>query len=272
MSKISCGMSVLRQTLPKTINPKGIGYIQPNGIINFQTAEAAETYAKNRVLAALKSLNPFERGVELKGTRILGEADGDAFLISNEAASKILHEQGSTFVHGHPQHNELGALPLSLTDFVSMITQKYSKIIAYNTSGEYCTLKRKPKGFFMRLLPKNLLDEIEQIGMRGDCLYATELYSKRMSPLYPPELQDKMDYIFQYGYKKMGYFFNKKKAKIGEEIVKNMSTEELILLAETEKNAICSQKGTEIIHNFWQKFAKHTGDFEYSTNFSNLVK
>lgn len=63
IQQVKSGTSVLMQKFPKgKISPKSLGYVRPDGKINFATKEAAATYAKNRVVSPLNIGNPFERG------------------------------------------------------------------------------------------------------------------------------------------------------------------------------------------------------------------
>ena len=53
------GKAPLKWTPPKLIQPKNLGWIRPDGKINFQTEDAAMEYAKNRAVGALKKTKPF---------------------------------------------------------------------------------------------------------------------------------------------------------------------------------------------------------------------
>ena len=77
LDAIKLGMSLLTYKVPKgKINPKNMGYVLSDGTINFGSEESAKLYAKNRIMSALKSKEPFERGVYVNKNRILEEADG----------------------------------------------------------------------------------------------------------------------------------------------------------------------------------------------------
>lgn len=58
------------------INPKELGYLCPNGIINFQTGESAMKYAKRTIVKELKSTGK-ELGVITKDSRVLKTIQGD---------------------------------------------------------------------------------------------------------------------------------------------------------------------------------------------------
>ena len=72
------GKVPLKRFTPKTINPKKLGWIRPDGKINFQTEDVAMEYAKNRVISALKRHKPFERSIIVDKNTIIGEISGNA--------------------------------------------------------------------------------------------------------------------------------------------------------------------------------------------------
>ena len=112
---LETGLSLLRWQLPKgKINPKTLGYVCPNGSINFQTAETAQTYAKNRVMSALHAPKPFERAVFVEENKISGDIDGTVHKVHFD--HKILDgHKDVTLVHGHPTNT-----PLSTEDYLCL--------------------------------------------------------------------------------------------------------------------------------------------------------
>ena len=77
---LETGLSFLwqkRNALPKwKIHSSTLGLVRSDGVINFQTAELAQTYAKNLVMSALHTPKPFERAVFAEDSRIIGDIDG----------------------------------------------------------------------------------------------------------------------------------------------------------------------------------------------------
>ena len=56
LDAIKQGMSLLTYKVPKgKINPKNMGYVLSDGTINFGSEEVAKSYAKNRIMSALKA-------------------------------------------------------------------------------------------------------------------------------------------------------------------------------------------------------------------------
>ena len=60
----------------KNLNPTELGWIRPDTTISFQSPQAAQAYAKKRVLQALNNSLPFERGILIKKNVVLGEING----------------------------------------------------------------------------------------------------------------------------------------------------------------------------------------------------
>lgn len=163
ISQLKTGISLLRwqggKFLPKgKINPKTLGYVCPNGTINFQTAESAQTYAKNRVMSALHEPKPFERAVLIEDSRIIGEIDGTTHHVKLDR--KILDgHKDVALVHGHP----IGT-PLSYDDYATLTANdRLNSIIAYNKRGEYSKMTKRKKPFILRLISQKVCDEIKKI-------------------------------------------------------------------------------------------------------------
>ena len=173
------------------INSKTLGWIRPDGVINFQSAEVAENYAKNRCVAALHSDKPFERGVLIKENQVLAEVNGDITKIDMSAYSEKM--VGASFFHGHPCIGST-ELPLSLADYLVFVSQRLKKIVAFNKNGEHSTLIQNPqKSLFLKLLPKKWQEKLmsfEQIGMGS---IATSEYAKEYAKMFPKEIQKKIE-------------------------------------------------------------------------------
>lgn len=124
-------MSLLTYKVPKgKINPKNMGYVLSDGTINFGSEEAAISYAKNRIMSALKAKEPFERGVYVNKNRVWGEFDGDGYSVTMYPGNMPEHTMS---FHGHPRKSQ----PLSLGDYFSLKHKPYiDSTHAYDTNGE----------------------------------------------------------------------------------------------------------------------------------------
>ena len=137
--------------LPQLTN---VGYICPNGNINFQTNEAAVTYAKNSIIAALKCKKPFERAIVLSDNTILGEYDGNSdtvtITINIRKVKKHLHNKISVY-HGHTDNTETEGVtnPISFDDYRFMKYEKVDEVVAINSKGEFSKLKNTHKPIWL---------------------------------------------------------------------------------------------------------------------------
>lgn len=134
--------------LPRLTN---VGYICPNGNINFQTNEAAVAYAKNYIIEALKCPKPFERAVLLSNNIILGKYDGTSKGVRVKKsdirnAKKHLHNKNVSVYHGHPDNAKIGAAkPISIYDYISLMLSNHDEDVAINSKGEFSKLKKTHK-------------------------------------------------------------------------------------------------------------------------------
>lgn len=140
------GISLLRYQMPKgKINTKTLGWIKPDGVINFQSVKIAENYAKNRCVSALHTPQPFEKGVLVKDNQVLAEINGDFTIIDISPYSDKM--TGATVFHGHPKLGDY-TFPVSLEDYLVLISQRYYKnnkyrfrkdnLLFYNISSKNC--------------------------------------------------------------------------------------------------------------------------------------
>jgi len=134
------------------INPKSLGYICSNGQINFQTEEAALSYAKNTIIRALKSGK--EKEIITKDARVLRVFDGTETSVTVDF-SDFPDIEGCILHHGHPSLNGYNAFPFSYADVTAfhMLNKVfgYKKSIVYNSFGEECTMTSNKKPFLYRL-------------------------------------------------------------------------------------------------------------------------
>ena len=258
------GKAPLKWSTPKFIEPKKLGWIRPDGKINFQTEDVAMEYAKNRAVGALKQSKPIERCVLIKKNTIIGEIDGDAVRCD---FSKFKDESiNATLVHGHPTAKGQGALPISLQDYFAMIGSKLNKVIAYNKQGEFSELTTIPNNSrLFKLLPQKMQNVINLLLLFGRGSMATEKYSKDFAKLFPKELQARVEQ----GIHKNAYPYGN--AKLTKAFERNPYTkEEFTQISEVEKGLYLDGSLHKMIHEFWENFAKKL-DCTYKTNFSNLV-
>ena len=240
------GKAPLKWNTSKTIEPKKLGWIQPDGKISFQTEQAVSEYAKNRVISALKMKQPFERSIIIDKNTIVGEINGNAEKIDmSNLLGKI---ECKEIIHGHISTNQLGAFPVSLDDFLFMLSQKLKSITAYNSNGEFSRListKKIPISYGT---------------------HATEKYSKNYAKLYPRKIRPMVEQFMHY---RIGLPFGNKKM-IDSFREKGVSTAQLYEIAKCEKVIMNNNSLHKMIHNFWKDIASKL-NCKYETSFSNLI-
>lgn len=126
---------------PIKVDTKSVGYKRKNGEIAFQSEDAAVSYARNKVLKALNCENPHEYNVEIKGTSVIKEEDGDIDGFFRDLNSPI--EIG---VHGHPDTYKRGCTTApSGPDFWCLADFKnQKKEIVFNSNGEHYIIEKVP--------------------------------------------------------------------------------------------------------------------------------
>ena len=129
---LETGLSFLWKTPKGKINPKTLGYVCPDGAINFATEEAAVQYAKNKCVKAAQ--NGYEYGGLRHKNRIILEKIGDENCV-DFGRVKINIPKGTELFHDHPGKK---ANPLSFQDYCSFIRcPNLFSIIAYDSNGAY---------------------------------------------------------------------------------------------------------------------------------------
>ena len=132
-------VSLLNSKAIKKINPKNIGWVRPDGIINFATKDAAKDYAINRCKSANTAPKKFERLVIVKDNMVLSEADGKIDNV-NFDYEKISNYEGCDSYHNHP-----APMPLSWSDYGVLVSQKSLKsITAIDIINRYYTMTKLP--------------------------------------------------------------------------------------------------------------------------------
>lgn len=261
VNAIEKGISYLLWKAPKgKINPKSLGWVCPDKTINFATAEAANTYAKNTVIKALNCPNPYEKSVVVNGRQILYEQNGT----SGRCLVPIDIE--GTWVHGHPDFWGKGkTTPFSATDYEALMSvRKLDKAVIYNSVGEEAQLIKKSKLSFwdrilLKFISKDRYDMIKSQARIGGCSagYNTALL-KNCDADTTLKLNKLAMKRFIAMVKKDATNFE----KYNQEYIK-------LYNQELEK-ALKDEKVASRLHQFWTKNADKYG-VEYSSNFNNLV-
>ncbi len=263
---LKTGFSMLWKSPKGEVNPKTLGWIKPDGVIIFQTAEVAENYAKNRCVSALHSSKPFERGVLVRDNQVLAEVQGDIAQIDMSKYSDKM--AGANFFHGHPRIEGNTDFPISLADYLVLVSQRLKKIVAFNANGEHSTLIQNPKkSLFIKFLPQKWQEKLiplEQIGMGS---IATSEYAKEYAKMFPKEIQKKVE---QSLHAQIGIPYGSR-SKIAEFEKSKLTMDEFNTMYSVDTKA--KQDGTlaKVINNFWEKIAKKL-DCTYETNFADLTK
>ena len=246
--------------IPRKVNPKQLGYICPNGNINFQSHESAMRYGKNQIVKALNSQKPYEKSIIVKNNTITYEGNGTA-----ESCSTPLMAEG-TWLHGHPDNWGKGkTLPFSATDYHTFIgNDKIDKAIVYNSFGEEASFTKNHQSSLLNQLAKKILPEkrVEQARIYSNMFECATGYTKALfnSAATAKETKD----IVKLSRKKLFYRLIGNKAaaaKYGEEYEQMYNN--------IVQRALNDEKLAKDIHNYWVKNAKKLG-VDYQTNFSNL--
>lgn len=250
----------------KNIKTETLGWVRPDNTINFQTIEAAQTYAKNRVIQALKQPLPCERGIIVNKNRILKEFNGNSSKIELQQNLPNTLTESADFIHGHPNFSENGTTPVSLHDYLSLIANKFNRMVAYNQNGEYSILEKQPESKFMHYLPKKLRAIIDLCSRIGISSIAIEKYSNMWKQLFPAQLQKNIPPLINANINNE-IITNRKLLAEGKKLLNDSNLINEVVTIETE--LLQNGQAAKAIDKFWQEQAKHLG-VNYSTNFQNL--
>jgi len=145
LNRISSGP--IRCCLNK-FNPEKAGFVLKDGTIQFKNQETAIEYGIHRCCAALQGTKPFERAVNIKGSRVIQEIQGAETEIRAHNFTEIM-------VHGHP---DFDFYPKGVTNAVSLDDYEcfidrdcMKKIYAVNSKGEYYKLEKIPGFDFSKI-------------------------------------------------------------------------------------------------------------------------
>lgn len=255
---LETGLSFLWKAPKGKINPMNLGWVCPDGTINFATPEAANKYAKNTVVKALNATKPYEKSVVVDGKRIMFEQAGTAVNCLVPLDSK------GTWVHGHPDWFGKGrTMPFSATDYDAFMSRKnIDEAVIYNSTGEESRFVKKTRLSFLdklllKLIPSDKYDIIKtqaQIGMASggynqallDCNVETSLKLNKLAMQRTIAMMK-------------GNAVQAEKYGLEYEKIYNQKLEAAL------KDDEVAQK----LHKFWEKNQRKLG-IEYSSNFSNL--
>ena len=238
------------------VDAKNLGYVSPDGTINFQSSGIAQKYAKNRAMLALKDKNPHERFIIVDKNRILDEIEGGSYsgviIPLKYKANKL------SIIHGHPDlYGKGNTSPISVPDASTILRwNNLDKIVAYNTKGEFSILKKidiNSEGWFADLRRKfrkftNIINS-EMVMIKGKKELTSSDINKQIKEI------DKKIYKCLHNNKNPDEFNT-----LIEEKNKLVKLGEIYQMTETNG---------QMIHEFWLKYAKKY-NLEYATNFSNL--
>ena len=276
MSKISAiqkGISYLLWKTPKgKIDPKTLGYVLPNGNINFQSKESAYNYAKNCVMKALKSEEPYERGLVIKGNTIVADVHG----VKNEVTfADDLDLWGTTIVHGHPDNT-----PISLGDAPMLLCNGARKMVAINKNGEFSSLKYIPFRIskLFNFLPNRLKYYIEQAYAYGNLAHMKRATNKIRVKINKEVGLDNIEREIKTIYKNADKSLKKIIRQWDEDVSQNVTGDTSKFPASIrplfdKANELFKKtvpKQSKYAHELWQKNAQDF-DMVYETNYSDDI-
>lgn len=220
-----------------SLNPATLGWVRPDKAVQFATPKAAQGYAKNRIMQALHSKEPFERAVFLKDNVVLGEFGGT---YSNVHIETSLPDSGVRLWHGHPDNS-----PLSVYDFLAQIQADLFEIRAINDKGMFSSLTK--------MSAQPIQDDLT-FGRK-----VAKIAFKENSKLYPKYIRDIAEKFLHAGNNSLNKFSDPELANAGFRLV----TERPDLLAQFSKE-ITKLQQTDNIRNFFGKFwTKNAEKFGY---------
>lgn len=225
----------IMQTKPIKIPKKDeIGFICPNGNINFRSAKAALKYARTKCVNALKSKNPYEHIVEIKGSKIIYENEGKLMNVSGsnmDIADIVCHGHADTYA------KHCTTAP-SLDDFWGLANStRQREDIVFNSAGEYYSMKKVRDVSYNKRTIIGILTDI-------DIAFYKHIFKE-----YPRRIQKKLDTAIKFEDDNAFYQLRHDYATFpGWNIPKNM---------------------VDRTHTFWLKHANELG-LKVETNFSNF--
>lgn len=227
------------------INSETLGYILPNGNINFASEQNAMIYAKKRVVFALNTENPNEKAIILKGKQVVDEINGSLDTVDFSKYTNDLTD--TTLVHGHPEIDGVTG-PLSLDDVLFMLTKKLKQITAYNKQGQYSSFRGKA------------LDSAYD-----ECRTVCSKYAKMFSSFAPKEIQSQIEGRIHINLNPLFADIDKAYKALSTPISSQQATE----FEKTITNAYLNGSFANAMHHWLKTSAEKIG-FRYKTNYSYL--
>ncbi len=270
---IKNGLRSLYKTSKGKIDTKSLGWIRPDGKINFQSEETALNYAKNRALQGLNAPIPYEKGAIIKGNTVIADIKGSGNVIDLRKMN-LAELKDTTVIHGHPK-----PMPLSIYDLSTMLITGQKAIYAINKSGEYSKFTKLPS-IFEKLPFKKLREYLIKSERRGTVILAQKAYTKVLKPVTKKimtignELNEELRQLLQKSDEKTKKLIMKHIQQFKKDCYINTSQmpEDIKPFFEKLKNTdnYETKLSIPVIHRFWLKKAEDFG-VKYETNFSNLV-
>ena len=236
----TCGKKSVLETKPfkGVINSKELGYICPNGDIQFQSAETASQYAKNWVMQPLKNKNPYERFVAQHDNIIFYQSKGSQYSteIDDIATQKILSRFDSdiSIIHGHPNlPNHNFASPITSQDCIYLYKHKaFKDVVAYDQQGKFSKLSKKGGA---NESPSRFLQKFD-------------------NEVYPKKLMQRQNALLE---------------KMNVSSLTSEEEKELFEIFDKLQKLSSSKQIAKNVHRFWVNNAEKLG-LDYSTNYSWL--
>lgn len=105
---------------------------------SFHSNKEAFQYAKQNVIEALNSSQPYEKLIVVDGKYIMREKNGDFDNVGLDKISLMILPKTSKLIHGHPDF-----MPISFSDYEGLVEYNPNEIIAFNEKGELSSLTKK---------------------------------------------------------------------------------------------------------------------------------
>ena len=142
------------KSIKDSISSGTVGYVLENGHVNFKSHQKAMEVARHRIIKALHSPEPYERGVIVKGSQITADVKGE----HNSVRFPQDEMEDAQCLHGHIQ-----STPVSIEDYFIMLLGKAKEIVAINPKGEYSKLTRLEAPSWTNKIPEKISNFLTDI-------------------------------------------------------------------------------------------------------------
>ena len=231
----ACGKRSILETKPFTgkFQADDLGYIFPDGTINFFSKKSAMRYMQAQCTKALQGKNPYEHIVEIQGSRIVYENKGN-----HTSCWRSFKGKPEISGHGHPDTYARGCTTApSIIDYHSFMQVKTQKLeVVYNSKGEWYILSKIPNA------------QVQNNKIFG-CYHEIDvLAAKHYFSLAPKPVQLKLEKAIE-----------ERDLRTFEKLINEFFT--------TNEN---TSQLTKLTHTFWLKYGEKFG-VKVDTNFSNFI-